>query len=225
MRKKKVTAVLVSMMLMAAVFGCQKSGNEQTGTQENKTEITTESTSENTSEMTTESQSTEEASSEDQQENTTEQKDSDTGDADSAQNTDDTDKQQGDTDITDAATDENAWYGSYRILNYFMSPVSAVSNEEADKMLDAVCTFSAEECSIGDEKVEQPVYAVSTVTAEEFENDYNGKLRFADINVANDSMPMVTVENGIGLLGQFYIKGDNMIILMSDGVFYTAVKE
>ena len=174
MRKKKVTAVLVSMMLMAAVFGCQKSGNEQTGTQENKTEITTESTSENTSETT---------------------------------------------------TDENAWYGSYRILNYFMSPVSAVSNEEADKMLDAVCTFSADECSIWDEKVEQPVYTVSTVTAEEFEKDYNGKLRFADINVANDSMPMVTVENGIGLLGQFYIKGDNMIILMSDGVFYTAVKE
>lgn len=174
MRKKKVTAVLVGMMLMAAVFGCQKSRNEQTGTQENKTEITTESTSENTGETT---------------------------------------------------TDENAWYGSYRILNYFMSPVSAVSNEEADKMLDAVCTFSADECSIGDEKVEQPVYTVSTVTAEEFENDYNGKLRFADINVANDSMPMVTVENGIGLLGQFYIKGDNMIILMSDGVFYTAVKE
>ena len=179
MRKKKVTAVLVGMMLMAAVSGCRKSGNEQTGAQENKTEITTEqsetdSTSENTSETT---------------------------------------------------TDENAWYGSYRILNYFMSPVSAVSNEEADKMLDAVCTFSADECSIGDEKVEQPVYTVSTVTAEEFENDYNGKLRFADINVANDSMPMVTVENGIGLLGQFYIKGDNMIILMSDGVFYTAVKE
>ena len=221
MGKKKVTAVLVGMMLMAAVFGCRKSGNEQTGAQENKTEITTESTSE----MTTESQSTEEASSEDQQENTTEQKDVDTGDADSAQNTDDTDKQQGDTDITDAATDENAWYGSYRILNYFMSPVSAVSNEEADKMLDAVCTFSADECSIGDEKVEQPVYTVSTVTAEEFEKDYNGKLHFADINVANDSMPMVTVENGIGLLGQFYIKGDNMIILMSDGVFYTAVKE
>ena len=170
MRKKKVTAVLVGMMLMAAVSGCRKSGNEQTGAQENKTEITTESTSEMT-------------------------------------------------------TDENAWYGSYRILNYFMSPVSAVSNEEADKMLDAVCTFSADECSIGDEKVEQPVYTVSTVTAEEFENDYNGKLRFADINVANDSMPMVTVENGIGLLGQFYIKGDNMIILMSDGVFYTAVKE
>lgn len=169
MRKKKVTVVLVGMMLMAAVFGCQKSGNEQTGTQENKTEITTEQ--------------------------------------------------------SEAATDENAWYGSYRILNYFMSPVSAVSNEEADKMLDAVCTFSADECSIGDEKVEQPVYTVSTVTAEEFENDYNGKLRFADINVANDSMPMVTVENGIGLLGQFYIKGDNMIILMSDGVFYTAVKE
>lgn len=186
MRKKKVTAVLVGMMLMAAVFGCRKSGNEQTGAQENKTEITTESTSENTG---------------------------------------DTDKQQGDTDITDAVTDENAWYGSYRILNYFMSPVSAVSNEEADKMLDAVCTFSADECSIGDEKVEQPVYTVSTVTAEEFENDYNGKLRFADINVANDSMPMVTVENGIGLLGQFYIKSDNMIILMSDGVFYTAVKE
>ena len=67
MRKKKVTAVLVGMMLMAAVFGCRKSGNEQTGAQENKTEITTESTSE----MTTESQSTEEASSEDQQENTT----------------------------------------------------------------------------------------------------------------------------------------------------------
>ena len=174
MRKKKVTAVLVGMMLMVAVFGCQKSGDEQTGTQENKTEITTESTSENTSETT---------------------------------------------------TDENAWYGSYRILNYFMSPVSAVSNEEADKMLDAVCTFSADECSIGDEKVEQPVYTVSTVTAEEFEKDYNGKLRFADINVANDSMPMVTVENGIGLLGQFYIKSDNMIILMSDGVFYTAVKE
>lgn len=186
MRKKKVTVVLVGMMLMAAVFGCQKSGDEQTGTQENKTEITTESTSENTG---------------------------------------DTDKQQEDTDITDAATDENAWYGSYRILNYFMSPVSAVSNEEADKMLDAVCTFSADECSIGDEKVEQPVYTVSTVTAEKFENDYNGKLRFADINVANDSMPMVTVENGVGLLGQFYIKSDNMIILMSDGVFYTAVKE
>ena len=168
MRKKKVTAVLVGMMLMAAVFGCQKSGDERTGTQENKTEITTESTSE----MTTESQSTEETSSEDQQENTTEQKDVDTGDADSTQNTGDTDKQQGDTDITDAATDENAWYGSYRILNYFMSPVSAVSNEEADKMLDAVCTFSADECSIGDEKVEQPVYTVSTVTAEEFEEDY-----------------------------------------------------
>lgn len=169
MRKKKVTAVLVGMMLMAAVFGCQKSGDEQTGAQENKTEITTEQ--------------------------------------------------------SEAATDENSWYGSYRILNYFMSRVSAVSNEEADKMLDAVCTFSADECSIGDEKVEQPVYTVSTVTAEEFENDYNGKLRFADINVANDSMPMVTVENGIGLLGQFYIKSDNMIILMSDGVFYTAVKE
>lgn len=118
-----------------------------------------------------------------------------------------------------------AYYGSYTITDYWNKGMSAWTNEEAEKQLYTVVTYSEEEMTWNGETCELPEYETSWMTPEDFSDGFNGNVEPEELGLKNrEKIHCVEVTNCDFLGGRFYIVDSDTLLIFCDGAFFTATR-
>lgn len=120
---------------------------------------------------------------------------------------------------------EKPYYGSWEITSFKMGRVTAISTEDAQKLVGTTITYSKEKLSNQNDTITNPNYEENTETKETFEDDNRGTVTFDDLGVKGNSITAVVVPE-VDTIGQaFFVINDNTIAIFLDGVYFIASKK
>lgn len=130
---------------------------------------------------------------------------------------------EGQQEIVDSGAE---YLGAWTVTeNIIYAPVSAFSSEEAEELVGNTLIYDADKYTWEDMVFNQTVYEETAVTKEEFLEDYNNRLTFADLGLSDGEVTLVSVGNSYEFGSSFYIKDENTLIISCDGAFFEAVRK
>lgn len=251
---KKIILTLLFLFIMGNALGCEKQGTpstqtvseQSTETSENATEISQEGTgtsseatessqdeAETNNETTGSGQDGAETSSEvteSSQEGTgTNNEVTGSGQDGAGTSNEMTEGGQEAPDIS-AGDGENkdsnkTYYGKWKVTQYYAAYITALSREEMDARIGTEYEYGAEVFISDGQQLDAPQYSESEVQKADFEADYQGQLTFEQLGITTDTIKQISIDNSYDCGSTCFIKDDNTILILYEGVFFEAVRE
>ena len=72
---------------------------------------------------------------------------------------------------------------------------------------------------------EAPVYQETTESSATFAANYNTQLSLADLAISADEVVAVSITNNAHFGSNFYVKDEHTLIIVDNGVFFTAIRQ
>ena len=217
---------LLFLFVMGSTLGCEKQGAPSTQTISEQSTENSEKATEISQEGTgTSSEATE--SSQDEAETSSEVTES--GQEETGTNNEVTEGIQKEPDIS-AGDEENkdsntVYYGKWKVTQYYAAYITALSREEMDARIGTEYEYGAEVFISDGQQLDAPQYSESEVQKADFEADYQGQLTFEQLGITTDTIKQISIDNSYDCGSTYFIKDDNTILILYEGVFFEAVRE
>lgn len=131
-------------------------------------------------------------------------------------------------DKTEAVSQKPAqsYYGKWKVEQYYSSYITAVSREEMEALIGAECEYEADYFISGETRLDSPQYSESTETEQRFDeaNNQSG-INFRLLGITADAIRQISIDNSYGFGSVFYVKDENTIMIIYEGVFFEAVRQ
>lgn len=132
------------------------------------------------------------------------------------------------SDKTEAVSQKpvQSYYGKWKVEQYYSSYITAVSREEMEALIGAECEYEADYFISGETRLDSPQYSESTETEQEFDeaNNQSG-INFQLLGITADAIRQISIDNSYGFGSVFYVKDENTIMIIYEGVFFEAVRQ
>ncbi len=243
---KKIILTLLFLFVMGSTLGCEKQGESSTQTvseqsTENGQNGTVDSSgatqsgqdeAESNSETTGSGHDGAETSSEmteSGQEGTEANEVTESGQEETGTNNEVTEGIQKEPEIS-ADDEENkdsntVYYGKWKVTQYYAAYITALSREEMDARIGTEYEYGAEVFISDGQQLDAPQYSESEVQKADFETDYQGQLTFEQLGITTDTIKQISIDNSYDCGSTYFIKDDNTILILYEGVFFEAVRE
>ncbi len=249
---KKIILALLFLFVMGSMLGCEKQGEpskqavseQSTESSEKATEISQEET-DNSSEVTESGQEGMEANevtgsgqngagtsnevTESEQEGTEANEVTGSGQDGAETSSEMTEISQ---DAPEISTDDGrnkdsntVYYGKWKVIQYYAAYITALSREEMDARIGTEYEYGAEVFISDGQQLDAPQYSESEVQKADFETDYQGQLTFEQLGITTDTIKQISIDNSYDCGSTCFIKDDNTILILYEGVFFEAVRE
>ncbi len=223
---KKIILTLLFLFIMGSTLGCEKQGapstqtvsEQSTETSENATEISQEGTG-------TSSEATE--SSQDEAETNNETTGSGQDGAETSSEVTESEQEAPDISAGDGENKDSnkTYYGKWKVTQYYAAYITALSREEMDARIGTEYEYGAEVFISDGQQLDAPQYSESEVQKADFEADYQGQLTFEQLGITTDTIKQISIDNSFDCGSTCFIKDDNTILILYEGVFFEAVRE
>lgn len=231
---KKIILTLLFLFVMGSTLGCEKQGEpstqtvseQSTETSEKATEISQEGTG-TSSEMTESSQegtgTNNEVTGSGQDGTGTNNEVTGSGQDGAKTSSEMTESSQ---DAPEINTETNkTYYGKWKVTQYYAAYITALSREEMDARIGTEYEYGAEVFISDGQQLDAPQYSESEVQKADFEADYQGQLTFEQLGITTDTIKQISIDNSYDCGSTCFIKDDNTILILYEGVFFEAVRE
>lgn len=125
---------------------------------------------------------------------------------------------------SDGNDSDLSYYGTWKIIRYYMPGITAMSKDEADGYVGMVLTYSTDAFVYNGNANDNPDYQEHELTAEEFASNYGGAT-FDSLGITSASVKQVDISNVDDLGWSFFVKDANTLLINKDGVFFEAEKQ
>ena len=125
---------------------------------------------------------------------------------------------------SDGNASDLSYYGTWKIIRYYMPGITAMSKDEADGYVGMVLTYSTDAFVYNGNANNNPDYQERELTAEEFASNYGG-VTFDSLGITSASVKQVDISNADDLGWSFFVKDENTLLINKDGVFFEAEKQ
>lgn len=228
---KKIILTLLFLFVMGSTLGCEKQGESSTQT------VSEQSTENSQEEAETSSEVTESG-----QEGTEANEVTGSGQNGAGTSNEMTESGQEGTEaneVTESSQDapeisaddeENkdsntVYYGKWKVTQYYAAYITALSREEMDARIGTEYEYGAEVFISDGQQLDAPQYSESEVQKADFEMDYQGQLTFEQLGITTDTIKQISIDNSYDCGSTYFIKDDNTILILYEGVFFEAVRE
>ena len=124
----------------------------------------------------------------------------------------------------DGAADKS-YYGTWRVEKLIATtPISALSADEIDALVGQTLIYKQDGVWSGAGAYVSPIYKETELTGEEFEESFRGRPAFADLGFPGPTVTAVTATDCALFGGDFYIKGQDALVIQYNGGFFEAVR-
>jgi len=116
------------------------------------------------------------------------------------------------TNNNDEQSTEKIYYGQWQVEECLdAGPIYALSDDEIEQLLGT-----------------NLIYAADSFTSESgatFTANYNNQLSLADLTISADEVVAVSITNSAYFGSNFYVKDEHTLIIVDNGVFFTAIRQ
>ena len=125
----------------------------------------------------------------------------------------------------ESATDEKAYYGHWKIVDFLAPGITALSIDEMEGYIDVQLTYAEDSFTVDDVRLENPIYSETVVTKEEFADDFNNQVNFDSLNISGDFVTDVSISNSAAFGSMFYAADAETLYITLDGAFFKAERQ
>lgn len=215
---KKIILTLLFIFVMGSTLGCEKQGEPS------KQVVSEQSTENSQEEAETSSEVTESG-----QEGTEANEVTESGQEEAETSSEVTESSQ---DTPEISTDDGknkdsntVYYGKWKVIQYYAAYITALSREEMEARIGTEYEYGAEVFISDGQQLDAPQYSQSEVQKADFETDYQGQLTFEQLGITTDTIKQISIDNSYDCGSTCFIKDDNTILILYEGVFFEAVRE
>lgn len=124
-----------------------------------------------------------------------------------------------------SATDEKAYYGHWKIVDFLAPGITALSIDEMEGYIDVQLTYAEDSFTVDDARLETPIYSETVVTKEEFADGFNNQVTFDSLNISGDFVTDVSISNSAAFGSMFYAADAETLYITLDGAFFKAERQ
>lgn len=125
----------------------------------------------------------------------------------------------------EAAADEKAYYGHWKIVDFLAPGITALSTEEMEGYIDVQLTYAEDSFTVDDVRLENPIYSEIAVTKEEFAEGHNDQVTFDSLHISGDFVTDVSISNSTAFGSMFYVADTDTLYVALDGAFFKAERQ
>lgn len=125
----------------------------------------------------------------------------------------------------ESATDEKAYYGHWKIVDFLAPGITALSIDEMEGYIDVQLTYTEDSFTVDDVRLENPIYSETVVTKEEFADGFNNQVNFDSLNISGDFVTDVSISNSAAFGSMFYAADAETLYITLDGAFFKAERQ
>ena len=130
------------------------------------------------------------------------------------------------TNNNDEQSTEKIYYGQWQVEECLdAGPIYALSDGEIEQLLGTNLIYAADSFTSGSAVSEAPVYQETTESGATFTANYNNQLSLADLTISADEVVAVSITNSAYFGSNFYVKDEHTLIIVDNGVFFTAIRQ
>lgn len=134
-------------------------------------------------------------------------------------------------DGRDTQTDVSlqSYYGKWKVTQYYAPYITAITTEEMNTLIGAECEYGPDVFISRGNDLVSPHYSESEETKADFEAAWKNQITFELLGIKADTIKQIFIDNAndntYDFGSMFYIRDNNTIMIMYEGVFFEAIRE